>query len=298
MTRAEILERIREVLAAKLFDLAGTPITVGTLLAMLVLTLFTFVIAAILRRGTERFLRRRKVKDEGTVTLIGRLVHYVILFLGLATALHTSGVNLSALFAAGAVFAVAIGFAMQNITQNFVSGVILLMERSIKPGDIIEVNGYIVRVKDMGIRVTVGRTLDDEDLVIPNGQIAQSMVKNYTLKDRLHRIRVVVGVEYGSDLHVVRKCLETAAAGLTWRSRKKEPVVILDAFGASSVDYEVSCWIEDPWDAKRRRSDLREAIWWAFKEAGVVIAFPQIDVHADEPLLEALKGRGSAARPS
>lgn len=288
----EVLERARTVLGTELFVFAGTPITVGTLGVLLLIALASFAVASLMRRGTERFLRKRKVEDEGAVTLTGRLVHYAVLFVGLTTALHTSGLNLSALFAAGAVFAVAIGFAMQEITQNFVSGVILLIERSIRPNDVIEVEGRLIRVKDMGIRVTLGRTLDDEDLVIPNSLIAGSTVTNYTLRDKLYRVRVAVGVEYSSDLRLVRETLEEALRPISWRVQEKTPVVLLDAFGASSVDYEVSVWSRNPWNARRHRSDVREAIWWAFKEKGIVIAFPQMDVHVDEPLIQALRRAG------
>ena len=288
MTWSELLEASQRFLAVKLFDLAGTPITTGTLCAMVLVALVSMILAAFFRRGSERFLKRRNVDDEGTIAITGRLVQYAVLVLGLATVLHTSGINLGALFAAGAVFAVAIGFAMQNIVQNFVSGIILLAERSIKPGDVIEVVGEFVRVKDMGIRVTVARTLDDEDLIIPNSLIAGAIVKNYTLKDRTFRVRAQVGVEYSSDLRQVREVLETTVRDLEWRLQSRNPVVQLALFGNSSVDYEVSVWIEDPWGRAQRSSDLREAIWWAFKEKNIVIAFPQLDLHADAPLLDAL----------
>src|SRR4030095_8726722 len=99
---------------------------------------------------------------------------------GLTLALHLAGIKLGAVFAAGAVFAVGLGFAMQNIAQNFVSGVILLVERSIEPGDVIEVNTQVVRVHQMGIRATLVRTLDDEDMIVPNSILVQTTVKNYT----------------------------------------------------------------------------------------------------------------------
>ncbi len=288
MSWNEVLERLREVLATELVVLSGTPITLGTLCVLLVMTVATFALAALLRRGAERVLRRR-MQDEGAVSLSGRLVHYLVLVLGLATVIHTSGVNLSAFFAAGAVFAVAIGFAMQNITQNFVSGIILLMERSIKPGDVIEVEGQFVRVIDMGIRVMLARTLDDEDLVIPNSLVAGNTVKNFTLRDSIYRVRVLVGVEYGSDLKLVRERLEATVLALPWTSKTKAPIVLLHDFGASSVDFEVSVWIDDPWQARRSASNLREAIWWTFKESGITIAFPQMDVHFDEDFTAAVR---------
>ncbi len=126
-------------------------------------------------------------------------------------AMRTTGIRLDALFAAGAVFAVGFGFAMQNIAQNFVSGVILLFERTIKPGDVIEVGGQIVKVQQMSIRATIVRTLDEEDVIVPNSSLVQSNVKNFTLEDNIYRVRVTVGVSYSSDVPKVKAALEGCA---------------------------------------------------------------------------------------
>ena len=208
--------------------------------------------------------------------------------------MNTLGINLTALFAAGAVFAVAIGFAMQNISQNFVSGVILLLERAIKPGDVLEVEGRIVRVRDMGIRATIGRTMDEEDIIIPNSQLVASPVKNYTLKDSLYRLRTVVGVVYSSDMARVRQVLERTAQELDWKSTHQPPRILMKEFGDSSVNFEVSLWIEDPWTMQQRRNELNEAVWWALKDAGITIAFPQLDVHFDPQVVGSL-GTGPRA---
>lgn len=222
------------------------------------------------------------------MAVTARLVHYTIVFLGITIALGTLGIELTAVFAAGAVFAVAIGFAMQNITANFVSGVILLFERSIKPGDIIEVDGRIMRVLDMGVRSTIARGLNEEDLIIPNSELVQATVRNYTLTDTLYRIDADVGVSYGSDMDRVRQVLETMTQALDWRSQKSEPVVLMKAFGSSTVDFTVSVFTEDPWSLRRLRSQLNEAIWTALAKADIEIAFPQVDVHFDAPVVEAL----------
>ncbi len=270
------------MLATELFSFSGTSITGSTLLVFAAIVVVTFWFAGFLQRASERMLVRRGAKDEGTAGVISRLLRYMILVVGISAGVHNIGIDLSALFAAGAFFAVAMGFAMQNIVANFISGVILLAERVIKPGDVLQVDDQVVRVTDMGIRATVVRTLNDEDLVLPNSMLVQSTVKNFTLRDRLYRLRVVVGVEYSSDMRQVRKVIEKSLSGLAWRSKKREPVLLLADFGASSVDFEASVWIEDPWNSRKRQSDLREAIWWALEEAEITIAFPQVDVHFDE----------------
>ncbi len=286
-------ERLKEgvpLVDIHLFDVGGTKISVATVVTFLLICAATLLISRLLRRGLRRVLDSRGVTDEGTVGVAARLLHYTILAIGLGVGLHTIGINLTGLFAAGAVFAVGLGFAMQNMTANFVSGVILLMERSIKPGDVLEVEGQLIRVRDMGIRATVARTLDEEDLLIPNSSLVQSTVKNYTFRDSLFRLRTAVGVVYGSDMALVRRVLEKTAGDLAWRTEQKSPRILLTEFGDSSVNWEVSVWIEDPWGMRQRRSQMNEAIWWALKDAGVVIAFPQLDVHFDAPVVESLEG--------
>ncbi len=273
-----------------LFDVGGTRISVATVVTFLLICGVTLLVSRLLRRGLRRLLDARGVTDEGTVGVASRLFHYTILAIGLGVGLHTIGINLTGLFAAGAVFAVGLGFAMQNIAANFVSGVILLMERSIKPGDVLEVEGQLIRVRDMGIRATVARTLDEEDLLIPNSSLVQGAVKNYTFRDSLFRLRTAVGVVYGSDMALVRRVLEKTAGDLAWRVDHKAPRILLTEFGDSSVNWEISVWIEDPWGMRQRRSELNEAVWWALKDAGVVIAFPQLDVHFDPPVVESLEG--------
>jgi small-conductance mechanosensitive channel len=193
------------------------------------------------------------------------------------------------------VFAVGLGFAMQNLAQNFVSGVILLLERSIKPGDILEVESRVVRVQETGIRSTLVRTRDEEEMIVPNSTLVQATVKNFTLKDALYRVRVLVGVTYSSDLALVRKTLEEVGEKLTWRVPNRACQILLLEFGNSSVDFEVAVWTDDPWLARLHSSELREAIWWAFQEQGIVIAFPQVDVHFDPPVNESLQGLARAA---
>lgn len=267
-----------------LFDLGGTPVSVATLVTFACIIVATLVISRLLEGAAARAFKLRNITDEGTIGVAQRLIHYVILIIGIAIGLQTIGINLNALFAAGALFAVALGFAMQNITQNFVSGVILLVERSIKPGDILRVEGRLVRITRMGIRATVSRTLDDEEIIIPNSVLVQTSVTNFTLRDRLYRLRAMVGVVYWSDMAKVRETLEKVSGDIPWRVKEVAPRILLRQFGSSSVDFEVSVWIDDPWRAHRRLSDLHEAIWWALKAADITIAFPQVDVHLETPL--------------
>lgn len=275
-----------------LFQIGETDVTVARLVTAAAVMAATLILARLVGVVLNRVIERRSQGiSRGSLRSTVRLAQYALIVAGLLLSLQTLGVQLAALFAAGALLAVALGFAMQNVIGNFISGMILLLERSIKPGDIIEVDGQIVEIRDMGIRAAIGRTLDEEDLIIPSSQLVQSTVRNYTLRDPISRLRVPVGVTYDSDMALVRETLETTAKSIPWRLQNRDPVVLMTAFGSSSVDFEVSLWFDDPWNRMRRRSDLHEAIWYALKEAGVEIAFPQLDVHLDTAAIDALAGR-------
>lgn len=284
-----------EYLNTKIFEIGGTSINLGTAIVFVVIVLTTMAIAKLLEKLVERGLNKRAEADPGTVGVTRRLVYYFVLLSGLAMGLQTIGIHLSALFAAGAVFAVAAGFALQNITQNFVSGVILLLERTIKPSDILEVNGEIVRVEKMGIRATVARTREEEAIIIPNSDLVQDAVKNYTLRDSTFRIRATVGVAYDSDLDTVEEVLTRVSESFEDRLQSPQPVVLLRRFDDSSVTFEASVWIQDPWRAPRNLSELYKKIWRAFHDQGITIAFPQLDLHVDSELVEALRHHVRAA---
>jgi len=248
----------------------------------------------IVSRIAQRLLRstfdRREV-NQGTTAATSRLLHYLIMAIGLSIAFESTGISLATLFAAGAVFAIGIGFALQTLTQNFVSGLILLLERSIKPGDILKVEDQFVRVEYMAIRSTRCRTLDDEEIIVPNSTLVQSTVTNYTLGDSYYRLRTTVGVTYSSDMVQVRRVLEATAGQMSWRYKGKKPVILMTEFADSAVNWEVSVWIDDPWRVRARRSELNEAIWNGLKAERIVIAFPQLDVHFDAPVVEMMSNK-------
>ena len=150
----------------------------------------------------------------------------------------------------------------------------------------------------MGVRASIAQTRNGEDVIIPNSVLIQTSVKNYTLKESVCRARVPVGVVYGSDMARVRERLEAVAAELSpkWGVTGRAWQVVMTSFGDNSVNWELAVWISDPWDLRAALSDLHEAVWWSFKEAGIVIAFPQLDVHFDSPVTESLRHLAQGSR--
>jgi small-conductance mechanosensitive channel len=289
------LDGLRKLGGLELVHLGSLKVTLSSALLFSGALAFAWWGSQLAERGFKRAFAARGVKDDGGITVTGRLVHHATMALGIGVALELLGFDLSALFAAGAIFAVGLGFAMQNIVENFVSGIILLMERSIKPSDVLHLNGEDVMVKQLGVRSTVVLTRDDEDVIVPNATIVQAMVKNYNYADSIVRVRAPIGVSYKSDMALVERVLQEVGDASPHRHGSRAAVVMLRSFGASSVDWEVSIWIDQPWRRPTALSDLNKALWFALLANKIEIPFPQLDLHVDAALLERLRARRDEA---
>jgi potassium-dependent mechanosensitive channel len=255
----------------------GARVSYAALLVALLVVVAGFILASKVSSriralgGDDARLRWRAVAAQ--------IVGYTLRVATVAVALQVTGIDVASILAAGTVLAVGIGIAMQKVAENFVSGIILFAERSIREGDIIEFEGRVAKVRHMGIRATIALTLDDEEIIVPNSILAQSAVKNLTLTDVVYRLRVKVGVSYDSDVDRATEVLKSAAEVLSWREPSREPIVLLMEFASSSIDFEVSVWTRDVWALRRGQSELRKTLWRALRGAGITIPFPQLDVH-------------------
>lgn len=261
-----------------LFVVGGTAITVASIVSFVVFVVLAIVASHLLQRALERVYRRRGL-DEGVRHALGRLLHYVIMGVGIFLAMDNLGISVTALAGLGAILAVGLGFGLQNIAQNFVSGLILLLERPVKKGDFVEVGDVRGTVRDIRARSTIVTTLDNVDIVVPNGQFVTESVVNQTFIDRRVRIRIEVGVAYGSDTDLVRRTLERVAGEHAEVLRDPLPLVFFENFGESSLDFALLFWLGDPLLRPRVSSEIRFGIDRAFREAGVEIPFPQRDLH-------------------
>lgn len=258
----------------------GASVSYAALLVALVVVMAGFLMASKVSARIRNFggdagagLRWRAVAAQ--------VVGYALRLAAVAVGLQVTGIDIASVLAAGAVLAVGIGIAMQKVAENFVSGIILFAERSIREGDVIEFDGRIAKVRHMGVRATIALTLDDEEIIVPNSILAQSAVKNLTLTEPLYRLRVRVGVAYATDVDRATEVLQQAAEAVAWREADRAPVVLLLEFGSSSIDFEVSVWTRDVWGVRGGQSDLRKRLWRALRDAAIAIPFPQLDVHLD-----------------
>jgi len=272
------LEPIRLTFDQPLFVVGGSTVTLASVLSFVVLVAMAFLASAVLRRAMQRVYRQRGL-DEGVQYALNRLLHYAVIGVGIFFALENLGISVTALAGLGAILAVGIGFGLQNIAQNFVSGLILLLERPVKKGDFVQVGEVRGTVRQIHARATIVTTLDNVDIVVPNGQFITESVTNQTLSDRRVRVRVEVGVAYGSDTSRVRRVLERVAAEDARVLALPPPAVLFTGFGESSLDFVLLVWIPDPLLEPVVTSDLRFAIDAAFREEEIEIPFPQRDLH-------------------
>jgi len=199
--------------------------------------------------------------------------------IGFFILLWALGFSMSQITILGGAVGVGIGFGLQAIVNNFVSGLILLFERPVKVGDIIDVDNQIGEVKELGLRATTVQTFDNAEIVIPNSQLITGSVTNWTLAEKKVRVRVPVGVAYGTDIEKVLKILLTVANENPAVLSSPKPVALFLAFGSSSLDFELRAWIPDVNDKLSILSELNQEVEAEFDAAGIEIPFPQTDLH-------------------
>jgi small-conductance mechanosensitive channel len=263
-----------KLLSTTLFELNGAKISFSSILAALAILLLTFRVAAFAGRLVNGALAKKSV-DSGVRDSLERVTRYVMIGLGVLISLDTLGFTISSLAALGAVLMVGIGFGLQNIAQNFISGIILLVERPVKVGDIIQAGSTTGRVMDIRVRSTVIQTRDDVSIIVPNSKlIAEDVVNESYMGQRIRR-KVRVGVAYGSNLEQVRNILLELALQHEKILKDPEPAVGFADFGESSLDFELYFWTNEIWLAGGICSDLRFAIEAAFRHYKIEIPFPQ-----------------------
>ncbi|MEK6775589.1 MAG: mechanosensitive ion channel domain-containing protein, partial [bacterium] len=234
---------------------------------------------------------------KGTGISIIRLFHYAMILVGVMLALGAMGFELKNLIIFTGALGIGIGFGLQNIANNFVSGLILLFERPIKVGDIVQITGVWGEVKQIGLRATVVETFDRAEIIVPNSDLVSNQVTNWTFSDRMARLVITVGIAYGSDVPLTMRLLSEAARGHPLVLKNPEPQVLFIRFGESSLDFELRIWIEDVRNLFLLKSELHQEIDRTFRASGVEIAFPQRDLHIrsfDAPVMDRLSGKTGA----
>lgn len=237
--------------------------------------------------------------EKGVQLSITRLAHYAILTISFVIMLRVLGFQLNQLALLGGALGVGIGFGLQAIVNNFASGLILLFERPIKVGDTIQIGTDIGEVKYLGLRATIIQTFDNAEIVVPNSDLITGQVTNWTLAERRVRIRVPVGVAYGTDVAQVIDILEACGHANPVVLSTPKPKAFFLAFGASSLDFELRVWISEFLDKIQVLSDLNQDIEYEFAIQKIEIPFPQTDLHlrsVDEAAAARMRERPASSK--
>ena len=275
----KILEDISEILGKNLGVIGEVNITPARLMTVLLIIALTFWISRLMQRVLRRNLFIRIGLREGTQSTICRVLHYSIMCLGAFIAVTIAGINLTGLAAITAVLMVGISLGLQNVTSNFISGLILLIERPVQVGDFVEVGGVQGKVRTIRGRSTTVDTLDNVSIIVPNLNFISENVTNWSFRDTKVRIHVSVGVSYGSDVDLVAETLLEAGRAHSEVLAHPEPQIQFLEFGDSSLNFDLLVWLRDASRQYFVKSDLNFAIVKAFRERDITIPFPQRDLH-------------------
>jgi small-conductance mechanosensitive channel len=247
----------------------------GLIFIIFALILSTFLLKLVRKVSTRNMPKNDQLKFVGVFSYLKWFVYLVIFLVGM----HTSGVNVTAVFAASAALLIGVGLALQTLFQDIISGIFILVDQSVHVGDIIELEGKVGRVLDIRLRTTRAVTVDNKVLVIPNHLYLTNILFNWTENGTETREFVDVGVAYGSDVELVKSILLDIAKAQPTVLKSPAPMVLFTDFADSSLNFRVAFTLIDSFDVRFTQSSIRFEIDKAFKQNNIVIPFPQRDVH-------------------
>jgi len=279
MTLDSLYQILRGFLNITLITVKGTPITPASIFTFLLIFFSFLFLAKLISRVLTRNVFPRFHLDEGVQYNFSRAIRYLIAITGAVVAFQFVGIDLGGLAVIFGLLSVGIGFGLQNVTSNFVSGIILLFERPIAVGDRITVGETEGDVMAINMRSTMIRSIDNIAIIVPNTEFISGRVTNWSHGDKKVRLNIDVGVSYTSDLDSVLRSLLEVARESDKVLKSPPPLVHFMGFGDSSWNMRLRCWIANPKEHWQITSDINCAIVRKFRENGIEIPFPQRDLH-------------------
>ncbi len=261
------------------FTESSYSITVGDILAFFIIVFTTYYLSSI----TSKLLSNEKVKSgrktpRGFFSATSLSLRMIFVIFGGSLAMAKIGLDLSKFTIIAGALGVGIGFGLQDLVNNFISGLILIFGRPIQTGDTVEVDNLLGRVKEIGIRSSVLVTYDGAEILVPNSLLISNKLTNWTLSDNQKRVEILIGVEYGSDLEQVLEVLETSASRVDSIMKTPQPKALFMDFGDSSLNFRLRFWVSYE-DGLTSKSEVSVIIYKMLTEKGITIPFPQLDVH-------------------
>lgn len=268
---------IKDFLEYEIFNFGDYSIKVSKIVTILLIIGATVFILWLIKKALNS--KKFSKADPGTTYALYQIIKYFIWIIALGIILEAIGIKVTLLLAGSAALLVGVGLGLQQTFNDIISGIILLSERSIKIGDVLDIDGDVVKIQSIGMRTSKGLNRDDISIIIPNSLITTSKVINWSHQSNKTRFRIEVGVAYGSDVDLVIRVLEESAKSYPDISSKDMIEARLMNFGASSLDFHLLFFSKNIFRISKVKSDIRRIICQKFDENNIVISFPQLDVH-------------------
>lgn len=275
------METIKHILETVIFRVGKYEIMTSTLLIVLLIFVATKVLLWIIRKAIFRKRSLERIQMSNAYSLY-QIIKYLVWIISILFIMQTLGISITVLLAGSAALLVGIGLGLQQTFNDFISGIILLIEGTTKVGDVLEVDGEVVKIQEIGIRTSKGLTRDDIVVIIPNSYITTNKVINWSHQSMKTRFRINVGVAYGSDVDLVIKVLEKSALEHPEISDKEHIEARFVDFGNSSLDFQLLFFSDNVFRIEKVKSEIRKIINRKFIENKITIPFPQIDLHVKD----------------
>lgn len=249
-------------------------------IGLLILLAAAFIITRLLLKWLRHLLTRKmEQEDKQKFSSVFKFTNYVVYLVVVLVTLSAGGIDITLVITASAALFVGLGLALQELFQDILGGILIIVDKSLQVGDIVEVDGKVGKVFEIKLRTTRALTRDDKVVVIPNHKFISDIVFNYTQNHRTTMEKVEVGVAYGSDVELVTQILEEVVADQKQVLKNPKPFVLFDDFGDSALQFSINFFTNDSFAGLRIKSQIRYKINTKFKENNVTIPFPQRDVH-------------------
>lgn len=266
---------MNEFLNYSLLEFGNFNLKVTSILSLVAFLVFVFFVLLIVKKT----INRTSKFDVARKYAIFSLVKYFTLVVSSVISLQILGFNLSVLLAGSAALLVGLGLGMQNLFSDYISGIIILIDSSVKVNDVIEVNGMVCKVIEINLRTTTVLTRDDKYIILPNTDLTRNHLNNWTHNDLASRFEVTVDVDYSSDVKLVMEILKTAVDNQNGILKKPAPFIRFNDYGDSSLNFCIYFWSEDVFRVENIKSEMRIRIFELFKEHNITIPFPQRVLH-------------------
>lgn len=269
---------MKEFLDYQIFKIGKITLEVNQLLLLIVFAVAVKYLLAFVKK----IIYSNKKLDGSKKYTIYALVKYIIYILAIIGCFDIIGINISIFLAGSAALLVGIGLGLQNLFSDFISGIILLVDRTVKIDDIIEINGMVCKVKEINLRTTTVLTRDQRNIILPNTELTKNHLINWTHTDDLARFDIKIGIGYGADIDLAMQIMENAAQRDPKVSIDEKPFCRLEDFGDSAVILAVYFWTPDIFAVENTKSRIRQEIFKWFKSGGIDIPYPQRVMHLRE----------------